>query len=77
MFKSKRQRILEDVLIDLHDYEGTLLMQMDARMILEPPPSLPGGPDYDSLRPSDMDRIKHNRRVALELHRRISKMAGY
>ena len=57
-------------MIDLHDYEGRLLLQKDKGITLMPPAPLPDF-DYDVLKPSDMDRIDRNRRVADEIYQRV------
>ena len=70
------RRLMSEVMLDLHDYEGRLLEQMDRGGILMPPPPLPGGPDYDSISSKAMERIRRNRRVADEIYRRIKTRAA-
>lgn len=74
MALSRRKTIMDMVMIDLHDYEGALLLQLDRGIGLMPPAPMPGGVDYDKLKPSDMKRIERNHRVAREIYKRLKEV---
>lgn len=56
-------------LIDLHDYEATLLLERDKGMPSLPPPSIPDM----AFSCEELQAMKKNRRLAAEIYKRITR----
>jgi hypothetical protein len=71
-----RKKVFDPNLMDLHDYEGSLLLSRDkyGTKLLQPISMIPDRHDRDWTAP-EMEAMQRNRRLAQAIHDRIQ--SGY